>query len=228
VSITTRIVKVALKNRSNSFVIDGEAVLLGVDGLHSRQNDVEVQLYAFDCLALDGDDLRKLPLSLRKTNLARLLARRPDGIFVSDFEQGEIGPDLFRKACEFGLEGLVSKRRDGVYRAGTSPNRIKVKTRLIPRCNASRTGFVIGSKAVAGSRVAQKANWPTRASYYSPRKRLPAALCSERMEHRGVSYSLVEEQPGVWRWRVLIGNPQMLRMGEAASQRWAVASAIRH
>ena len=76
-SITTRIVKVALKNRSNSFVIDGEAVLLGVDGLHSRQNDVEVQLYAFDCLALDGDDLRKLPLSLRKTNLARLLARRP-------------------------------------------------------------------------------------------------------------------------------------------------------
>jgi hypothetical protein len=43
----------------------GEAVLLGVDcvirGLHSLQHDGEVQLYAFDCLALDGDDLRKLP-----------------------------------------------------------------------------------------------------------------------------------------------------------------------
>jgi hypothetical protein len=49
---------------------------------------------------------------LRKANLARLLARRPDGIFMSDFEQGEIGPDLFRKACEFGFEGLVSKHRD--------------------------------------------------------------------------------------------------------------------
>ena len=46
-----------------------------------------------------GDDLRKLPLHLRKTNLARLLARRPKGMFVSDFEQGEIGPDLFRAAC---------------------------------------------------------------------------------------------------------------------------------
>jgi hypothetical protein len=84
-------------------VIDGEAVLLGVDGisdfngLHWRQYDDEVQLYAFDILALDGDDLRKLPLQLRKTNLARLLARRPEGIFVSDFEQGEIGPDLFRR-----------------------------------------------------------------------------------------------------------------------------------
>jgi bifunctional non-homologous end joining protein LigD len=70
---------------------------------------------------LEGDDLRQLPLSLRKTNLSRLLARRPDGIFVAPFEQGEIGPELFRKACEFGLEGLVSKRRDRAYRAGVSP-----------------------------------------------------------------------------------------------------------
>jgi len=90
------------------FVIDGEAVVLGVDGvadfnaLHSRKHDHEVQLYAFDITALDGDDLRRLPLSMRKTNLARLLARRPDGIFVAPFEQGEIGADLFRKACDFG------------------------------------------------------------------------------------------------------------------------------
>ena len=33
---------------------------------------------------------------MRKTNLARLLARQPDWIFVAPFEQGEIGPDLFR------------------------------------------------------------------------------------------------------------------------------------
>jgi hypothetical protein len=35
---------------------------------------------------------------------------------VNPFEKGEIGPDLFRKACEFGLEGLVSKRSDRPYR----------------------------------------------------------------------------------------------------------------
>jgi|HubBroStandDraft_3_1064219.scaffolds.fasta_scaffold1327222_1 hypothetical protein len=34
-------------------------------------------------MAADGDDLRKLPLAMRKTNLARLLARRPKGIFAS-------------------------------------------------------------------------------------------------------------------------------------------------
>jgi bifunctional non-homologous end joining protein LigD len=93
------IVEAALRNRQSSFVIDGEAVLLGVDGrsdfdgLHSRLHDEEVQFYAFDVLVSDGDDIRKLPLSMRKSSLSRLLARRVDGIFLSDFEQGEIGPD---------------------------------------------------------------------------------------------------------------------------------------
>jgi hypothetical protein len=76
--------------------------------------------------------IRKLPLSLRKSNLARLLARRVDGIFLCDFEQGEIGPDLYRHACLLGLEGLVSKLRDRPYRAGRSPNWVKVKNRQHP------------------------------------------------------------------------------------------------
>ena len=42
---------------------------------------------------------------------------------------GEIGPDLFRKACEFGLEGLVSKHRDRPYQGGRSKYWIKVKNR---------------------------------------------------------------------------------------------------
>jgi hypothetical protein len=49
---------------------------------------------------------------------SRLLARRVDGIFLSDFEQGEIGPDLFRHACLLGLEGMVSKHRESSYRGG--------------------------------------------------------------------------------------------------------------
>jgi bifunctional non-homologous end joining protein LigD len=141
------IVESALKNSLQHFVIDGEAVVLGVDGipdfnaLHSRKRDDEVQLYAFDCLALDGDDLRSLPLSLRKTNLARLLARRPDGIFVAPYEAGEIGPDLFRKACDFGLEGLVSKRADRPYRAGRSMDWVKVKNRRHPAMSRVMDSF---------------------------------------------------------------------------------------
>ncbi|MCP3459396.1 DNA ligase [Bradyrhizobium sp. CCGUVB23] len=111
------IAEAALKNRQTPFVIDGEAVVLGVNGIsdfnafHSRKHDHEVQLYAFAILAMGGDDLRELPLHY-KSNLERFLARRPDGITVAPFERGEIGPDLFRAACRIGLEGLVSKHRD--------------------------------------------------------------------------------------------------------------------
>jgi bifunctional non-homologous end joining protein LigD len=113
------IVEAARKIRQTRFVLDGEAVILGVDGiadfdaLHSRQ---EVQLCAFDILVEGDDDLRKLPLH---PSLQRLLARRPEGIFVNPFERGEIGPALFRAACRIGLEGLVSKHRD---RQGEKPD----------------------------------------------------------------------------------------------------------
>ncbi len=90
------IAEAALKNRQRHFVIDGEVVIFGVDrisdfnALHSRKHDHEVQLYAFDVLAIGGDDLRDLPLHLRKTKLETLLAHRPDGITVAPFERGEM------------------------------------------------------------------------------------------------------------------------------------------
>jgi bifunctional non-homologous end joining protein LigD len=95
-----------------------------------------VQLCAFD-----GEDLRKLPLSMRKTNLQRLLSRRPDGIFTGSFESGEIGPELFRHACMMGLEGLVSKRADRPYRAGRSKDWIKVKNRTHPAMERVKETF---------------------------------------------------------------------------------------
>ena len=132
------IVETALKIKQSNFVIDGEAVILGVDGisdfnaLHSRQEDHEVQLYAFDCLAFGGDDLRRLPLHLRKTNLMQLLRGRSQGIFVAPFEAGKIGPDLFDAACRMGLEGLVSKHRERAYRIGRCDHWIKIKNRKHP------------------------------------------------------------------------------------------------
>ena len=77
------IVETARKTKKKQFILDGEAVVLGVDrisnfdDLHSRQYDEEVQLYALDILAYEGDDLTRLPLHLRKTNLDQLLLRMP-------------------------------------------------------------------------------------------------------------------------------------------------------
>ena len=66
---------------------------------------------------------------MRKTNLQQLLTRRVDGIHLAPFEQGEIGPDLFRHACLMGLEGMVSMHRDRPCRTGRSPHWVEVKNR---------------------------------------------------------------------------------------------------
>jgi ATP-dependent DNA ligase len=50
---------------------------------------ISTRCTAFDLLAMGGDDLRDLPMHLRKTKLDRLLARRPDGITVAPCERGE-------------------------------------------------------------------------------------------------------------------------------------------
>jgi hypothetical protein len=64
-----------------------------------------------------------------------MLRRRVDGIQLAPFEQGQIGPELFRAACDMRLEGIVSKHRDQPYRAGPSRHLVKVKNRKSPSMN---------------------------------------------------------------------------------------------
>lgn len=131
------IVHAARKMRTSQFVIDGEICVLDVRGisqfdwLHSGKYNDDAQLYAFDIIALDGDDLRRLPLEQRKSKLAKLLERRPEGIFVAPFEPGDIGPQLFEAACKMGLEGIVSKHRHRGYRPRVC-DWYKVKNRAHP------------------------------------------------------------------------------------------------
>jgi bifunctional non-homologous end joining protein LigD len=126
-----RIVQSARKVRSTKFLIDGEAVIVGEDGVsdfnkpHSRQHDSSVFLYAFDLLSVDGTDIRHERLDDRRAKLKPLLAR-PDGVRFSDHHAGD-GQLMFRHACQMGLEGIVSKRRDAPYRSGRNKVWLKVK-----------------------------------------------------------------------------------------------------
>ena len=67
--------------------------------------------------------------SAARVNLSR---RRIVPLSFSDFEQGEIGPDLFRHACLMGLEGMVSKHRESLYRGGRFRHWVKIKNRAHP------------------------------------------------------------------------------------------------
>jgi bifunctional non-homologous end joining protein LigD len=118
--------------KAKRFTIDGEAVVLGPDGLSqfeelSRREAARTAiLYAFDLIEHDGEDLRNLPFLERKAALARLLRRTKTGILLNE-HIAEDGPAVFAHACQLGAEGIVSKKIDGTYRSGPCCVWIKVR-----------------------------------------------------------------------------------------------------
>jgi bifunctional non-homologous end joining protein LigD len=90
--------------RSRSCIVDGEAVACDDNGVasfdlvrHHRAND-SVFLYAFDLIELNGDDLRRDPLEVRKATLASVLAKAGPGIRFNEHIEGD-GEIVFRHAC---------------------------------------------------------------------------------------------------------------------------------
>src|SRR5215469_16025745 len=121
------IVETLARLRSRSCIIDGEAVACDDNGVtsfdlirHHRHND-RVFLYAFDLIALNGDDMRRDPLEVRKATLRSMLAKAGLGLRFNEHLEGD-GPTVFAHACRLGLEGIVSKRKGSSYRSGRSPD----------------------------------------------------------------------------------------------------------
>jgi bifunctional non-homologous end joining protein LigD len=107
-------------------VLDGEIATLDEKGrssfqllqmFKSSEQRVPLVYYVFDLLFLDGKDLRGAPLSTRRPMLAKVLEKAPENIRLSDELRGS-KDDLLRLAQQFGLEGLVAKRKNSVYESG--------------------------------------------------------------------------------------------------------------
>jgi bifunctional non-homologous end joining protein LigD len=128
-------------------LIDGEAVVQDDNGKSDfgrLQNAIAegkggIVYYAFDLLSLNGEDLRKLPLTERKKRLQKLLADQPAAgpLFYSDHVIGK-GRETFDQACEMKLEGIVSKRADAPYRSG------RVKGWLKAKCGMGQEFIIVG------------------------------------------------------------------------------------
>jgi bifunctional non-homologous end joining protein LigD len=124
-------------------VLDGEVVVLDEDGRPSFQHlqrraqqrrtadiqraalEMPATYVAFDLLGFEGFDLRALPLVERKRLLQRVLPPAgPVRLLAHVPEQGEA---LYAEVRRRGLEGLIAKRADAPYRAGRSPNWLKLR-----------------------------------------------------------------------------------------------------
>lgn len=83
---------------------------------------------AFDLLACDGRSLIGLPVEERKVRLANLLTPAPASVLYVGHFDADHGRELFERANELKLEGLVAKRLGSPYLPGArSPDWVKCK-----------------------------------------------------------------------------------------------------
>ena len=103
------IVETLARLRSRSCNIDGEAVACDENGVASfnliryRRHDDSTFLYAFDLIELNGDDLRREPLEVRKATLASIVAKASSGIRFNGHMEG--WPDRLRPCLQDGSRG---------------------------------------------------------------------------------------------------------------------------
>jgi bifunctional non-homologous end joining protein LigD len=120
-----------------SCLIDGEVVccddrgLARFDVLRHRSNEANAFLYAFDLLELDGADLRREPIEVRKATLASILRKSKPGVGLNEHLH-DCGLTVFQHACQLGCEGIVSKRLGSRYRSGRSADWLKSKNPQAP------------------------------------------------------------------------------------------------
>jgi len=139
-NFTDRLPKIAeavQRLKAERALIDGEAVAFRPDGhsdlaaLRTKAGAGGAALVAFDLLSLDSEDLQQRPLEERREALSRIIAGG-DNIVFSEALAAD-GALVFAKACEMGLEGIVSKRLGGVYWSGRCRNWLKVKNPAFQR-----------------------------------------------------------------------------------------------
>jgi bifunctional non-homologous end joining protein LigD len=146
----------------DGLIMDGELVILddaGRPSFQRLQNRARVSrapdirhasvetpgtIYLFDLMALEGFDLRGLPLVKRKALLEKLLPAAGPLRYSAHFEKD--GEALYDRAVGLGLEGIVAKKADSLYKSGRSDNWLKIR--------ADKTGdfVVVGYTAPKGSR----------------------------------------------------------------------------
>lgn len=129
-----------------SAMLDGEIVIVDAQGRSSFQKlqramgkgDSTGFVYeVFDLLYLNGFDLRSVPLKKRKELLKEVCAGKRDRLRYSEHLEGN-GDAFFRHACEYGIEGIVSKLADSPYDSKRNRNWLKVK------CNKQQEFVIVG------------------------------------------------------------------------------------
>jgi bifunctional non-homologous end joining protein LigD len=146
--------KAASRLKLRSTVLDGEIVAVDESGIprfqllqrFQKQPTAPTLYFIFDVLWTDGADITGKSLMERRAVLESII-KPADGIQHGNYVEGE-GKALFDLTKAKGMEGIVAKRKDSVYRPGKrSADWLKIKSR-------PQQEFVVGGFAEGkGSRT---------------------------------------------------------------------------
>jgi bifunctional non-homologous end joining protein LigD len=125
-------------------IIDGEIVACMKEGLPDfralhggNYAQTDLCVWCFNLLKLNGDDIRHMPLIVRRLQLGKLLKK-----FDHDalrYSEAFTNAEQLLEQCEArGLEGILCKERDGVYHSGTKSRWLKIKTAQWREANKDR------------------------------------------------------------------------------------------
>lgn len=132
------IVRMALNNiKVGEAIIEGECVAIDSDtgymlpfqelmkrrrkyGIDEKAKEFPVNVYLFDCLLIDGEDIMSLPL-IKRRNILKNSVVEGNGLKLSHAIMSEDNVEIekfFEEAIENGGEGLILKDERGTYQAG--------------------------------------------------------------------------------------------------------------
>ncbi|HSI16817.1 MAG TPA: DNA ligase D, partial [Sphingomonas sp.] len=137
------IAEAAAKLPVDTALIDGEVVAFkdGKPDFSTLQDAIanggDMTLFAFDLLAIDGEDLTELPNVVRKERLRPLLTGADTRLQFSEHIVGQ-GEALFETMCKEGYEGVVSKLADAPYRGR------RTKAWLKTKCTRRQEFIIVG------------------------------------------------------------------------------------
>jgi bifunctional non-homologous end joining protein LigD len=220
-------------------ILDGEVVVVDKAGRSSFQKLQQSMkggaatfvFQIFDLVYLNGYNLTRTPLRERKVLLEQLLAGvgAKSPLRYSDHVVGN-GAQFFKQACEYGIEGIVSKLADSFYESRRSLSWQKVKCNkrqefVIAGYTPSKKDFPGFGSLILGVYDNGKLVYSGRVGTgFSIKQRLELQKKLDRISQPAMPFATKPKDPGLRdaRW----AKPQLV--GEVEFTEWTEEGSIRH
>ena len=232
------VVKALKALKVQSAILDAEVVALDSSGrssfqmlqqaIHKTANRALV-LQVFDIIYLEGFSLTKTPLVERKHVLEELMGTTGNPVLrYSDHVEGQ-GAKFFKRACELGIEGIVSKLASSTYESTRTRNWQKIK--CLRRQEFVIAGYTLSDKGLPFSSLVLgvydkgKLIYAGRAGTgFSTKARVELKKMIDKIARPTKPFAEIPRDPGLR--RAVWAEPKLV--GEVAFAEWTNENIIRH